>query len=149
MSTNSSSEQFNMYSQLLDRTAKRVKQFAQHHFNEQNFGITVDQWTILKNLGQSKRDLSQKELAEHCEKDQASFTRIVDILVHKGLVERIVHPQDRRSFVLHLTAYGEEKVKQVSPRVSDIRLHAWKNLDPSDFQHLKRILNTIYDNLKI
>lgn len=149
MSTNISSEQYNMYSQLLDRTAKRVKQFAQYHFNEQNFGITVDQWTVLKNLAQGKGDLSQKELAENCEKDQASLTRIVDILVHKNLVERCVHPQDRRSFVLHLTELGLKKVNEVSPQISDIRLHAWKNLDPSDFQHLKRILNTIYDNLKV
>src|SRR5690606_39905292 len=56
-------EKYNAYSFLLERTARRIKQYAQYQFNCQQFGITVDQWTILKNLNQYA-DLSQKELAE-------------------------------------------------------------------------------------
>lgn len=141
-------DSFNMYSLLLDRTARRVKQYAQFRFNEQNFGITVDQWAVLKNLNQHP-DLSQKELAECCGKDQPTLTRIVDILVIKGLVERVVHPSDRRSFVLHLTKEGQQKVDELSAQVAEIRMHAWQNLDENDFDHLKRILDTIYENLEL
>lgn len=149
MSSNNSQEPFNTYSQLLDRTAKRVKQYAQNHFNEQSFGITVDQWSILKILKFSSCNLSQKELAEQCEKDQASLTRIVDILVNKKLVEREINPQDRRSFVIHLTSEGNKKVEEIYPKIAEMRLKAWENLAPSDFEDLKRILNTIYTNLQI
>lgn len=149
MSSNNSQEPFNTYSQLLDRTAKRVKQYAQNHFNEHNFGITVDQWSILKILKFTDCNLSQKELAELCEKDQASLTRIVDILVNKNLVERSIHPQDRRSFFIHLTPSGKKKVDEIYPLIAEMRLKAWENLDESDFEHLKRILNTIYNNLNI
>jgi len=43
-------EQFSKYSFLLDRTAKRVKQYAQRKFKLEVFDITVDQWLIMKNL---------------------------------------------------------------------------------------------------
>ncbi|WP_353127554.1 MarR family winged helix-turn-helix transcriptional regulator [Parapedobacter pyrenivorans] len=141
-------EQYNAYSFLLERTARRVKQYAQYQFNCGDFGITVDQWSILKNLRQHA-DLSQKELAEYCGKDQPTLTRIVDLLVSKNLVERRTNPTDRRSFVVHLTPEGERKIDTLTVNVNEIRMQAWQNLDEVDFEHLKRILNTIYDNLDI
>ena len=141
-------EHYNAYSFLLERTARRVKQYAQYQFNCREFGVTVDQWSILKNLNQHA-DLSQKELAEYCGKDQPTLTRIVDLLVRKNLVERRANPADRRSFVVHLTTTGKQKIDMLAGNVGEIRMQAWKNLNEADFEHLKRILNTIYDNLEI
>ena len=141
-------EHYNAYSFLLERTARRVKQYAQYQFTCREFGITVDQWSILKNLKQHA-DLSQKELAEYCGKDQPTLTRIVDLLVRKNLVERRPNPMDRRSFVVHLTPEGEQKINTLATHVGEIRMQAWKNLNEEDFEHLKRILNTIYDNLEV
>lgn len=141
-------EQYNAYSFLLERTARRVKQYAQYRFNCGEFGITVDQWSILKCLKQHA-DLSQKELAEYCGKDQPTLTRIVDLLVAKNLVERRANPTDRRSFVVHLTPAGERKIEALAVNINEIRMQAWQNLDEADFQHLKRILDTIYNNLEI
>src|SRR5690606_14565567 len=133
-------DKYNAYSFLLDRTARRVKQYAQYQFKCQQFGITVDQWAILKNL-RRYTDLSQKELADYCGKDQPTLTRIVDILVSKQLVERRANPADRRNFVVHLTKAGLEKVDALAERISEIRMQAWKHLDEADFEQLKRILN--------
>ncbi|SEM16321.1 DNA-binding transcriptional regulator, MarR family [bacterium A37T11] len=139
---------FSTYFFLLDRTAKRVKQFSQIQFNALRFDITVDQWTVLKNL-KMYADMAQRELAECCGKDQPTLTRIVDLLEKKGLVARRVHPADRRSFVVHLTEKGEQKITELAEPVAKIRVKAWDNLNESDFEHLKRILDTIYDNLTI
>ena len=142
-------EKFASYSYLLDRTAKRVKQFAQVQFKQQNFGITVDQWMILKQLHQHNAPLSQKDLAELCEKDAPTLTRIIDLLVKKELVERNTHPQDRRSFVIKLTCAGTVKVENLTQPIQGIRMHAWNNLNEEDFLQLQRILNTLYANLTI
>ncbi len=141
-------DSFNRYSFLLDCTARRVKQYAQVQFNNRDFGITVDQWTILKALN-TYSDLSQKELAEQCGKDQPTLTRIVDLLVKKGFVERTMHHLDRRSFIVHLSPKGKEKVSDLEPEIRKIRMKAWENLEENDFHHLKRILDTIYNNLEI
>jgi DNA-binding MarR family transcriptional regulator len=101
----------------------------------------------MKNLSENEL-LSQSELAHMVFKDQPTLTRIIDILSKKGYVERIPHPQDRRSFQLILTDSGISKVIELRPQVASIRETAWENLNEEDFKEFKRILNTIYRNLE-
>jgi len=140
-------EQFVKYSFLLDRTARRVKQYAQNKFKVGEFDVTVDQWLIIKNL-EERGALSQTEMANLVFKDHPTLTRIVDILCKKGYIERAPHPHDRRSFQLLLTEEGRNKVNELKPQVATIREKAWINLTPKDFDEFKRILNTIYNNLE-
>ena len=139
-------EVYNTYSFLLNRTARRVKQFAQKKFKEYDFGITVDQWTVLKALSENEH-LSQKDLATLTFKDTPTLTRILDLLVDKGLAQREMNPKDRRKFVVSLTESGKEKVNEMHPKVAQIRKKAWENLTPKDFEHFKMVLETIYQNL--
>ncbi len=140
-------EQFSKYSFLLDRTARKVKQYAQQKFKLNDFDVTVDQWLVMKNLSENEK-LSQTELAQLVFKDHPTLTRIIDLLCKKGYVERAQHPNDRRSFHLNLTSSGEKKVEGLKPQIAQIRQKAWQNLDEKDFNEFKRILNTIYNNLE-
>jgi DNA-binding MarR family transcriptional regulator len=137
---------YNSYSFLLDRTARRVKQYAQQRFKELGFNITVDQWIVLKHL-HGHDQMKQNELAEILFKDNPTLTRIIDLLCEKGLTVRNVHPNDRRSFMVSLTKEGVKKVQQLSPKIKDIRFQAWDGLSERDFNQFKKILNTIYNNL--
>jgi DNA-binding MarR family transcriptional regulator len=139
-------ELFARYSFLLDRTARKVKQYAQHQFKSGEFDVTVDQWLVLKNLSENEL-LSQTELANLVFKDHPTLTRIIDLLCKKGYVERVPHPQDRRSFQLLLTESGVIKVSELRPKILEIREKAWENLTARDFEEFKRILDTIYKNL--
>lgn len=139
-------ELFARYSFLLDRTARKVKLYAQQQFKQGEFDVTVDQWLVLKNLSENGL-MSQTELANLVFKDHPTLTRIIDLLCKKGYVERVPHPQDRRSFQLHLTETGVAKVTELKPKVLEIREKAWENLTETDFEEFKRILNTIYQNL--
>jgi len=139
-------KKFDSYSYLLDRTARRVKGYAQQRFATGNFDVTVDQWLILKSLDNDKY-LKQKELAEITGKDNPTLTRIIDLLCKKGFTERVVHKEDRRSFTVHLTKAGTEKLEELSPQVNEIRMKAWENLTEHDYEQLKTILNKIYQNL--
>ena len=143
-----STELFSTYSYLLDRTARKVKQYAQRRFNGENYGITVDQWIIIKNLNQDNY-LSQSQLAEITGKDHPTLTRIIDLLCKKELTERKIHPTDRRSFNVHLTEHGKQRVLEWTPKMAEIRMKAWENLTEDDYKNLKRILDTIYTNLDI
>jgi DNA-binding MarR family transcriptional regulator len=140
-------EPYSMYSFLLDRTARSVKQYAQKRFKELGFNVTVDQWLVLRHLYDND-DLNQKELAELVFKDTPTLTRIIDLLCEKGLTKRKLHPDDRRSFNICLTTQGRTKVEQLKPKIKDVRLKAWEGLSERDFAQFKRILNAIYINLK-
>lgn len=141
-------KKFDSYSYLLDRTARRVKQYAQQRFSAGDFNVTVDQWLILKNLD-NDRYLKQTELAELTGKDTPTLTRIIDLLCKKGLTERVIHKTDRRSFTVHLTEAGKQLLNDLSPKVDDIRMQAWEGLSETDYEDLKRILNKIYQNLEL
>jgi DNA-binding MarR family transcriptional regulator len=140
-------EPYSMYSFLLDRTARRVKQYAQRRFKDLGFNITVDQWLVLRHL-YDREDLNQKALAEIINKDTPTLTRIIDLLCDKGLTKRKISPDDRRSFNVALTPQGRKKVDQIRPQIKDVRLKAWEGLSERDFNQFKRILNTIYVNLE-
>jgi len=139
---------YSEYSFLLDKTSRRIKQYAQKKFNEFNFGVTVDQWIILKQLYQNC-DMYQGELAEVTFKGTPTLTRIVDLLCEKGLTEREMDITDRRKFKVNLTLKGHQKVEEMMPKVSRIRKAAWANLEHDDFKHFKYVLETIYKNLEV
>jgi DNA-binding MarR family transcriptional regulator len=139
-------DSYNAYSLLLDRTARRVKQYAQQQFKVLGFNITVDQWLVMKHLHEHAA-MKQNTLAEMIGKDNPTLTRIIDLLCKKGLTERKVHPTDRRSFVVSLTKTGARRVAQLLPKVKQVRLKAWEGLSERDFLQFKKILNTIYQNL--
>jgi DNA-binding MarR family transcriptional regulator len=137
---------YSAYSFLLDRTAKRVKQYAQQQFKALGFNLTVDQWIVLKQLHEHG-EMKQHELAERLFKDHPTLTRIIDLLCDKNLTVRQIHPNDRRSFQVSLTKEGMKKVQQLNPKVQEIRLKAWDGLTERDFAQFKKILNSIYENL--
>lgn len=139
-------ERYNSYSFLLDRTARRVKQYAQQKFKEYRFNVTVDQWLVLKHLYENG-EMKQNALAGILFKDNPTITRIIDLLCQKNLTVRKPHPSDRRSFLIGLTRQGVAKVEQMRPRIKNIRLKAWEGLSQRDFKHFQKILNTIYNNL--
>jgi len=139
-------DQYNAYSFLLDRTARRVKQYAQRQFRELELNITVDQWAVLKQLHEHG-GTKQNELAELVNKDNPTLTRIIDLLCNKGMTVRTQHPDDRRSFLVSLTEEGIHQVEAINPKVQNIRLKAWDGLSQKDFDHFKKVLNTIYNNL--
>jgi len=139
-------EKYGQYSAILDRTARKVKQYAQASFASNDFDLTVDQWVAIKAL-YNESPLTHGALAEKCGKDRPTMTRIVDILIKKDLSRRIEHPSDRRCLRLELTEAGVEKVERLAPKVAAIRMKAWENLSDEDFAHFERILNTIYANL--
>lgn len=141
-------ELYNSYSFLLDRTARRVKQYAQQKFKELKLNITVDQWLVLKHLYENE-SMKQNELAQILFKDNPTLTRIIDLLCEKDLTVRKPHPTDRRSFQVALTRHGKKKVEQIMPKIRKIRLKAWEGLSKDDFTQFKRVLDTIYNNLEV
>lgn len=138
---------YSSYSFLLDKTSRRVKQYAKKRFQQLGFGITVDQWIILKNL-YTYQGLSQSSLAKRTFKGMPTLTNMIDLLCKKGLVIRENDSEDRRKSRVSLTEAGRLKVEELQPQMAQIRKKAWENLSPDDFQQFKTVLETIYRNLE-
>jgi len=130
---------------LIERTIKKIRQNLQKRFADKGVDITVDQWVILDQLN-ARDGMSQNELAECTYKDAPTVTRIIDILCKKELTKRVMDPNDRRRFKIMLTQEGKAVIEKALPEVYAIRKQGWQGLEDNDYEHLMRILDTIYKN---
>ncbi|MCO6490235.1 MAG: MarR family transcriptional regulator [Phaeodactylibacter sp.] len=131
---------------VLERTAKRLKQFFQQQLTAADTGITIDQWVVLQVL--DRRDgLSQLDIARETYKDAPTITRIIDLLCRKGLTRRITDPADRRRFKIQLTGEGREKIDATLPIIRDARRQAWQGIEDAEIDRLVDVLNSVFENL--
>ena len=129
----------------LDKAIKSYRQYAQKQLKQAGLKVTIDQWLILTNL-QDKPEISQQELSARVFKDTASVTRIIDLLVKSGLLDRDVHADDRRRKSLSLTSKGKEILEQVRPVVRKNRATALEGLGEEDLKALRSHLQLIIRN---
>jgi DNA-binding MarR family transcriptional regulator len=77
----------------------------------EKFGITVDQFHILRNIRRGYGSVS--ELAEAKGISRPAISQAVDLLVGKGLVTRRQNVEDRRFVQLELTDEGSELLSAI------------------------------------
>lgn len=131
---------------ILERSAKRMKQYFQQCLSSANAGITIDQWVVLSVL--DKQDgISQLAIAKATYKDAPTITRIIDLLCKKELIQRVTNKQDRRRFDIQLTQKGRDKIEQILPIIQDARRQAWKGLKDEEIDQLVSSLNMVFNNL--
>ncbi len=130
---------------VLERTIKSYRQFAQRNLKKVNEDITIDQWLILKTISDNP-NVTQREIAEKVFKDDASITRMIDLLVKKGFLERSPYPEDRRRFGLALTTIGKMAEEEVIPVVLQNRNIALEGLSSEEINTLRNLLLKITDN---
>ncbi len=130
---------------VMERTIKSYRQFAQRNINSVNGGITVDQWLVLKTLSENPK-IPQKEIAEKVFKDYASITRIIDLLVKKGMLKRLPFPEDLRRSTLHLTSLGTKTWQDLMPIILSNRAHALNGLEAQEIITLRNLLEKITSN---
>jgi DNA-binding MarR family transcriptional regulator len=106
------------------------------------FDITTEQWLMLAKLDEDEA-LNQRELATEVTKDQASITRIVDILERKGLAERYPSPVDRRASLVRITRAGRALLKRADPTIAAYHEDLAHRLSREEAAALKAILGKL------
>lgn len=110
------------------------------------FNITTEQWMIINRLFEES-GISQKELAERTLKDQASLTRTLDRMEKKGIIERRVSPNDRRSFLIYLTNAGRDLRSRIVPIALECIDDAVKGFTAEEVKTLENLLKRLTANL--
>jgi len=132
---------------LLEKTAKLMKlSFSRLLLLHPEIDITVDQWIVVQLL-KKHQTLNQQQIAELSFKDAPTVTRILDLLVTKGYVTRIVDAFDRRKFSIELTQSGVDIYEIILPLVNEFRAESYHNVSNEELKILESVLNKIFDNL--
>jgi DNA-binding MarR family transcriptional regulator len=131
----------------IEKTAKLMKlSFSRLLLMHPEVDITVDQWVILQ-LVQRHQALSQQQLCELSYKDAPTVTRIIDLLVHKGMTTRTAHPDDRRRYVIELTPDGQQTYDAIKPILQEFRSEAYEGISDKEMYNLETTMNKIFFNL--
>lgn len=129
----------------IERSIKEYRKFAQKNISAQVSGITVDQALILFYI-EKYPELSQKEIATLVFKDNASVTRIINLIVSKGYLKRSINEVNRRRFKLEISKLGAEVLFDLTPIVIRNGAEALKGLTEKELIQLESTLNKIIKN---
>jgi len=136
-------ESINFY--LLDKAIRTYRMYSQKKLRENGYNITVDQWLIIKVLLENP-GISQQEIAERAFKDNASVTRIIDLLVKSKYLNRKVNNKDRRKSILSVTDSGEAIIHKVQELVLQNRKTAQVGIQLEELENLNATLKKIIAN---
>ncbi len=131
----------------IEQAIKTYRMYAQNQLKINQLKITIDQWLVLKCLKENPK-ATQIELAEKVFKDNASITRIIELLVKAGFLQREVNKTDRRKFDLKITASGERILDDVYKIVLKNRAKALNGITPEEIETVNTILKKISTNCK-
>ena len=129
----------------LERAIRSYRQFAQREIRKAGHSITVDQWLTMKNILENP-GIKQHDLAEKVFKDNASITRIIELLVKAGYLDRTVNAADRRRSTLKVTKDGARIVSQVNRVVERNRQNALRNTTSTEIETTADFLKKVVAN---
>ena len=129
----------------IERAIKEYRKFAQNNIADKVKDITVDQALILFFL-EKHPELSQQEIATLVFKDKASVTRMINLMVSKGYIERSINEENRRRFKLKITDDGTKILSDLSPIISNNRKKALQGVSQEELIQAETTLNKIISN---
>lgn len=107
------------------------------------FDTTLPRFDVLAQLDASNGVLSMGELSERLMVTSGNVTGLIDLMEEDGLVERVPHPTDRRSTLIHMTARGETLFSRTVPAHQDWVHEIMADLTGDELRELHRLLGKV------
>ncbi|MCX5591015.1 homoprotocatechuate degradation operon regulator HpaR [Alcaligenes endophyticus] len=81
-----------------------------------HFGLTEQQWRILRTLGEHEQ-LEPRELCDMCQILSSSMAGVLARMEAKELIQRAKVPNDQRRVFISTAPKGEELIAQIAPLI--------------------------------
>src|SRR5438445_10016647 len=108
-------------------------------------GLPARAWPVLTKLVE-RGPLTQIELATETAIDRTAMVYLLDELEQQAIVERVRNRQDRRSFLIHLTARGRHMQQHAAARLVDQADVLLAPLDANERRQLVGLLTQVVDH---
>ena len=129
----------------IERAIKEYRKFSQKNISDKIEDLTIDQGMVLLFLDKHS-ELNQKEIAALIFKDNASMTRMINLMVNKKYLKRSMNKVDRRRFTLELTAKGKDVLETLPPIILSNREKSLEGISKEEIIQLETILKKIAAN---
>lgn len=126
-------ERYQRSLRILSETYQAFERLSGRHVRE--LGLTPAQFDVIATLGNTP-GMTSKALGRATLITKGTLTGVVDRLVERGFVERVVPPEDRRSVVVRLTEAGDAEFRRVFYEHVAYCRRAFLDYAPADFDAL-------------
>ncbi|MCK5442962.1 MAG: MarR family transcriptional regulator [Maribacter sp.] len=130
---------------LIEKAIKNYRKLAQQNISERVGNLTLDQALLLQFLVKNP-GLSQSEIAELIFKDNASVTRMIELMVKNKFLMRKMHLDDRRRFNIELTSKTKEILPELNAIIKSNRATALHNIPQAELNTIESTLTKIIKN---
>ncbi|WP_449620402.1 MarR family winged helix-turn-helix transcriptional regulator [Robertmurraya sp. Marseille-Q9965] len=127
------------------RLSKKMTRIINHYLKP--YHITTEQWAVLRTLHESSQ-IPQKELSIKTDKDQATLTKILDLIEKRELVRRIPNPTDRRSFLIEITEKGTSLVQELTHFIEEIFTKIVSGIEQDKLAIFQEVLHSLENNIE-
>ena len=121
-----------------------ARRLLSRRWAEPGLDITHPQYYALHHVCERK-SLSVTDLAEALRMHESVAGRVVDRLVRSGLVQRRLHPNDRRTIIVEPTRLGRETLASVRRVRFDELSSVMSQLDSDEREQLIRLFRKMAD----
>jgi DNA-binding MarR family transcriptional regulator len=116
-------------------------------FNENGFGVTVEQFSILALLWY-REGVTQQDIANGLNRDKTTIARVVENMISNNLIVKVPDQLDRRNKRIYLTQKGKALQKEMVEASGAVYYQALKGIPDADIEHCLLILKQISNNLE-
>jgi DNA-binding MarR family transcriptional regulator len=109
-----------------------------HHLELRHLGVL----TTLAEAG----PLSQRALVDRLQMDKSSMVYIIDELERQGLADRRTDERDRRSYAVHITPAGRDRLTAATNTAEDVMTELFTPLSPTEREQLHELLAKFIDH---
>jgi DNA-binding MarR family transcriptional regulator len=106
------------------------------------FGITPGQYGVLNYLWEAKQ-ANPKDLAHELSLENSTISGVLDRMQKKGLIDRLLDPNDRRSILVVLTPEGAALEGDVLSAVDEVNRQVLGQFDSDTAETLLQCLQQI------
>ena len=132
----------------IERAIKEYRKFAQKQFNDRKKNITIDQSLILFYIFEQS-ELSQSEIGDLIFKDNASISRMIELMIKNDYLVREMNNEDRRKSNLVPTQKGREVFSDLKNIIANNRETALIDISENEILQLAQTLNKIIANCQV
>lgn len=121
------------------------------HFGEiaKHYGISMEQFNVLEMLkDQHTRPVNMHMIQERMVTRTSNTTRLIDKLLHKGLVTRKICPENRRKTEISITREGLSLLEEIHPVIARNQIRLSSSLSGPELETLNSLLGKFRANLK-
>lgn len=133
------------FDQILFRINKLYTEKTNRNLKE--FNVTRSDMSFLLTLNEMG-EITQKDLAEYRNLNNATVTRALERLEKKGFVKRVDDENDKRKKNVRLTSNGKETLDKILEKHGDYKKVIFNDFEENEIQDLMSLLDKLLFRLE-